>query len=83
MKEIEMKLLKLIIRNSKYLVDENKIHDEMELIEDFGMDSISCIQLTVDIEKEFKISFDDQHLNIEMIKTYGKLKNYILSKIQS
>ncbi|MEN8908188.1 MAG: acyl carrier protein [Clostridiales bacterium] len=78
-----MKLLKLIIRNSKYLVDENKIHDEMELIEDFGMDSISCIQLTVDIEKEFKISFDDQHLNIEMIKTYGKLKNYILSKIQS
>ena len=57
--------------NSLYTIIGNQLstprnlNDDMRLIEDLGMDSLALMNLVLDIEDEFDISFDDGDLLFE------------------
>lgn len=70
-----------IIRNNLPIIFENlELKDEMELINDLNFDSITLMQLILDIEAEFNIFFDENTL-YEDITNIGLLKSYIKRKI--
>ena len=54
----------------------------MRLIEDLGMDSLALMNLVLDIEDEFDISFDDGDLLFENFNRIGDLRD-IIEKLES
>ena len=74
--------------NSLYTIIENQLstprnlNDDMRLIEDLGMDSLALMNLVLDIEDEFDISFDDGDLLFENFNRIGDLRD-IIEKLES
>ena len=74
--------------NSLYTIIGNQLstprnlNDDMRLIEDLGMDSLALMNLVLDIEDEFGISFDDVNLLFENFNRIGDLRD-IIEKLES
>ena len=54
-----------------------EISDDTDLTLDLGLKSIDLLQLITDVEDEFGIEISDE--DVESIKTFGDLMNYIES----
>ncbi len=59
-------------------VDAEKITMEAVLADDLGADSLDAVELIMDLEDEFGVSFDDD--SMQSIKTVADLVNYIEKK---
>jgi len=57
--------------------NEVVINDDTNLAEEFGLDSLEVVELTVELEKEFNIRISDD--KIEEIKTFSDLERVVLS----
>jgi acyl carrier protein len=57
--------------------NEVVINDDTNLAEEFGLDSLGVVELTVELEKEFNIRISDD--KIEEIKTFSDLERVVLS----
>ncbi len=73
--------LKEIIFSCKCGINSSDINEEIDLIKDFGFDSISIIKLIVEIENSFDIEIEDQYLLLEKLSPYkelvGIVENYL------
>lgn len=81
---VDEKLQKLIceitrINQNKERVQELSANKECDLIHDFGLDSLLMVQLIVEIESEFDIEFDLTDLNMDVLRKYHNLRDYIIS----
>lgn len=56
-------------------VEEHKVRLETSFADDLGTDSLDIYEMTIELEKEFRISIPDE--NIEKFKTVGSIINYI------
>lgn len=66
------RLIKLVITNASDNTDV-VINDNTDLIIDLSYDSISTIELIIDIEKEFNINFPEEFLVLEKIRCFSSL----------
>jgi len=78
---VENQLYDIIRRNISVIYENVNITDETELIRDLGFDSITIIQLILDVEESFNIEFDDE-AEYEDISVIKNLKKYIIRKTQ-
>jgi len=62
-------------------VDEAEITPETNFVKDLEIDSIKAIEITVAIEKRFKVSVRDE--DIPNITTVGKAVNLVNSLVNS
>jgi|WetSurSiteA1Bulk_404760.scaffolds.fasta_scaffold664086_1 acyl carrier protein len=46
-----------------------------------GMDSLNCVEVVVNIEKEFNVEFNDDELLIDNLNTIHKLSRIVAGKI--
>jgi acyl carrier protein len=71
---IEERIIKIISKH----YSKKSINSETKFLEDLGVDSLSFIELIVEVEKEFGITIipDD----IEDIQTVGEMAQYINKK---
>lgn len=81
---VDERLQKLIceitrINQNKERVSELSTNQECDLIHDFGLDSLLMVQLIVEIESEFDIEFDLTDLNMDILRKYHNLRDYIIS----
>lgn len=74
------KLTEMILAGMKMNDGVTEIAEDADLVYDLGYDSLSLVNLIVDIEETFNIEIDDDDL--ENIYKYGKLVSYITSKIE-
>jgi len=81
MSEIEVRLKKVIVKNSRKEILDNEIADNSSLTADFGVDSLQMIEMIVDIESEFDITIDDEDTEMDVLTKYGPLKELIIKKI--
>ncbi|MDY4838022.1 MAG: acyl carrier protein [Lachnospiraceae bacterium] len=72
-KEELVSLIKCNCGNSKEIC----ISENTDLIRDLQMDSIEIMQLIVDTEEYFKITFDDVDLLTENFSQFGKFSRLI------
>jgi acyl carrier protein len=56
-------------------IDADSISDEKNIVEDLGADSLSVVEIIMDIENEFDISIPDE--DAEELHTVGQLKEYV------
>lgn len=69
------------INQNRDMVSELVVEQECDLIDDFGLDSLLMVQLIVEIESEFDLEFDIADLNMDLLRKYHNLRNYIISHI--
>lgn len=75
-------LLYALIKNNLSVIYENeKISSETDLIKDLGFDSITIIQLILDIEETFDIEINDE-IEYEELVLVGKLEKLIIDKLK-
>jgi len=77
--EIEEKVCELVRNYCQY--DADNLRLDGDLREDYGIDSITLVELLVDIESEFDIVFDSSFLSYESFSTAGSLADHIDQKI--
>lgn len=71
---VEKKLYELIMKYAKVSKDyEIKMEDD--LVYELGMDSLSLVELIVDLEEQFEIEIEEDKMDV--IYKYGKLLNYL------
>ncbi len=73
MKDIK-KCLQVVLDDVEII---NTIQPTTNLIEDIGMDSLSIIQLVVEIENLYSISIPDDQLDFDQIIIWGNLCNLV------
>ena len=73
--------LKKIINFCGDSVDIDQINEETDLVRDFAFNSISIIQLIVQIENEFDIEIDDEYLLQEKLSPYKSLVEILKNKL--
>ena len=59
-------------------VDEGKVTEAANMIEDLGADSANLMMLIMDLETEFNMTVEDEVLGT--IKTVGDIVDYIAEK---
>lgn len=74
-------LIKVIKNSISVIYEDIEIGSETNVLRDLGFDSITVIQLIVNIEEEFNIEFDES-VQYEDIETFDKLKRYIEIKLE-
>lgn len=82
--DVDIRLQHLIcevirINKGKNEISELLEKQECDLIDDFGLDSLLMVQLIVEIESEFDLEFELADLNMEVLRKYHNLRDYIIS----
>lgn len=78
--KIETILKEIIIKCGNGVIIDDKLSD-FDLSDDLGFDSMSLIELVVEIESKFNIEIDDEFLVLDNLSSYRKLVDYIKSKV--
>jgi len=73
MENLDAKLKTIIV--DQLGVEEAKISDEANFVNDLGADSLDIVELVMAMEEEFDIEISDE--DAEKIKTVGDAKKYI------
>lgn len=81
MTESLKRILKILKEGELISASVEKINPDDD-ISSMGMTSINFIKFVVMIEQEYGIEFEDQYLDMDKIKTYGNLAEYIDSKFK-
>ncbi|MGD2084882.1 MAG: acyl carrier protein [Candidatus Aminicenantes bacterium] len=53
--------------------DQADIREDLNLVENFGFNSMDVMNLILELETQFNISFSDEHLNLESFCTPGNI----------
>lgn len=61
-------------------IDVDQIREQTNLIDDLGFDSITIVLLIVEIETKFRIVFEDENLELDVLSSVNKLLNIINQK---
>ncbi len=56
--------------------DAEQITEDTDLLE-YGLDSMTCVEVVVNLEEEFGITVDEEDLLVENMSTIGKIKDLI------
>ena len=79
--DIEMILKEMVVSLSSQEITVDSVSDSVDLIKDFGFNSITLIQLVVNIEGEFNFEFDDAMLGFENLIIFKHLVDYVKEKV--
>lgn len=82
--EIKEKLDEVIADVARIDFDNTKLSEQIskpdcDLMDDLGFDSLLMVELIDEIEKKFDIEFQMTDLNIDILRKYDNLYNYIIS----
>ena len=56
--------------------DAKQITEDTDLLE-YGLDSMTCVEMVVNLEEEFGITVDEEDLLVENMSTISKIKDLI------
>ena len=79
-KDVEAKVLQTV-SNVMPEIDVENIDMSAELVVAYGVDSVSIIQLIVELEKEFNIEFDDTELALGLYYDMNDIVAAVMRKM--
>jgi acyl carrier protein len=78
---VKNKLKEIIAKNLDANIAISDIDDEVSLYEDgIGLDSISIVNLIVQIESTFKFNFEEDEINSDLFRSVNRLADFISAK---
>ncbi|UJF31362.1 acyl carrier protein [Paenibacillus hexagrammi] len=76
----EEKIVEIIAMVFRMEVDRVKRLSGEEPLSQIGLDSINCMEVVVNLEEEFSITFNDEELLLENLNTIQKLLQLVTQK---
>ncbi|TRX60212.1 acyl carrier protein [Fulvivirga sp. M361] len=84
MEETKKKIKDIIVKDLELSIRESDINDEVSLYDGgIGLDSIAIINLIVELENQFGISFDEAEINAKLFSNINTLAEFIQTKTNS
>ena len=77
--DISSKVKKMVVDHLG--VDEAKVTDEANFMDDLGADSLDTIEIIMSIEEEFDIDIPDNE--VEEMHTVGSVLNYLTANLSN
>ncbi|MDF2986925.1 MAG: phosphopantetheine-binding [Eubacterium sp.] len=77
--EIESKIFEIL--RSRCQFNGDNIKADVDLRDNYGIDSIALVELLIEIECEFDITIDSNLLTYECFSTADAISNYVLNKL--
>ena len=68
----------IIAEVANFDVTKEDVTEDMSLVDDLGFDSLAFINMVVAIENDYGITFNDEYINMEKLKTVKDVKNYLV-----
>jgi acyl carrier protein len=78
---IEDRLKKMIVERLFLKISPETIEDDKSLIEEYGVDSVSLLELVVGLEEEFGIQVGDEEFSVENFQTVNALASFVKEKL--
>ena len=77
---IEDRLKRMIVDRLFLQVSPEEIADDKSLVEDYGVDSVSLLELVVGLEEEFGIEVGDEEFDVEHFESVSALAGFLKQK---
>lgn len=78
---LEDRIKKMIVTRLFMKVSPEDIDDDKSLIDEYGVDSVSLLELIVGIEEEFGIVIEDEEFSVPNFETVTALAKTIRGKM--
>jgi acyl carrier protein len=80
---IEDRLKRLIASRLFLKIAPEAIDESKSLIDGYGVDSVSLLELVVGLEEEFGITIPDEEFNIKHFETIAALAAFVRNKLKA
>lgn len=77
---VEARLKKMIVERLFMKVAPEDIEDDKSLIDTYGVDSVSLLELVVGIEEEFGVPVEDDDFDVQHFETVTALAAFVREK---
>ena len=77
---IESRLKTMIVERLFMKISPDEIEDEKSLIDTYGIDSVSLLELVVGIEEVFEIPVGDDDFDVKHFETVEALADFVRKK---
>ncbi len=77
---VETRLKTLIVERLFLKVAPEEIETEASLIDDYGIDSVSLLELVVGLEDEFGIEIEDGDFNVANFASVASLATFVAAR---
>lgn len=78
---VENRLKLMIVERLFMKIAPAELEEEKSLIDDYGVDSISLLELVVGLEEEFGIAVDDDDFDVAHFQTVSALAAFVKNKL--
>ncbi len=79
--EIEIKLKKMITERLFLSITPEEINADASLIDEYGVDSVSLLELVVGLEEAFGIMIEDSDFDVRNFSSVANLRNFVQARI--
>lgn len=80
---IEDRLKRMIVSRLFLKIAPEDIEEDKSLIDEYGVDSVSLLELVVGVEEEFGVQVDDDDFDVENFSTVSSLAQFVRDKMES
>ncbi len=78
---MEDRLKKMMVERLFMRVAPEEIEEDKSLIDHYGVDSVSLLELVVGIEEEFGVQVDDDEFSVSNFETVANLAAFVRGKM--
>lgn len=78
---VEKRLKNMIVERLFMKIEPDQIDESRSLIDDYGVDSVSLLELVVGIEEEFGIEVGDSDFSVEHFGTVAALAEFVKKRL--
>jgi len=77
---VEDRLKTMVVERLFMKVPPERIEDDKSLIDTYGVDSVSLLEMVVGIEEEFGVAIDDEEFDVTHFQTIAAMADFIRQK---
>ena len=79
---IEDRLKRMIVERLFMKIDPADLIEDKSLIDDYGVDSVSLLELVVGLEEEFGVSVGDDDFSVDHFQSVAALAEFVRTKLK-
>jgi len=80
MEDLKTRIKEMIVERLFLPVEPSQISDDEPLMETYGVDSVSLLELAIGMEEDFGVSMEDADFNVASFQTVNSIAQFIQSK---